>query len=101
MSQYLKPIRLFLVLLGVLAWLPLQLRAVEFHIGIATNLSLEHINGRALMIIGHTKPPEPPFGWGKIGQASSCVLGADADDFGNGKTAIINQDAAAYLFEPS
>lgn len=84
----------------IFACLAFPARALEFQVGVGTNLTVEHFTGRVLLYISRAKPPEKN-GIAAVDKNALCVLGADADDFGNGKTVVVTLDAPTYFFSPN
>lgn len=80
----------------VFAFQALQLRALEFHVEIVTNLLCEHFTGRLIVVISRAAPPKSDAGWGRIFGNAACLLGSDVNDFGNGKTAVIDNKALSW-----
>lgn len=80
----------------IFAWQALQARALEFHVELATNMACEHFTGRLVVILSRAAPPKPDAGWGRIFGHAACLLGSDVNDFGSGKTAVVDENAITF-----
>ncbi|MGH9678307.1 MAG: hypothetical protein ACRD36_14470, partial [Candidatus Acidiferrum sp.] len=69
---------------------------LRFEVSVARNLPTEPRDGRLLIVIGKKSSPEPRRSIGRTGLNAPPLLGADANSFGPGSVARVDEKAVIF-----
>jgi hypothetical protein len=70
--------------------------ALRFEVSVAAGLLIRPQDGRLLIVMSTKDTPEPRRQLGPTGMQAPPTLGHDVDQFGTGKTAVVDESAVAF-----